>query len=284
MTQLRCGDHCIDLSQPVVMGILNTTPDSFSDGGKFFSGKNLQVEKALQRAATMAAEGAAIIDVGGESTRPGASPVSEGQELDRVVPVVERICSELDVVVSVDTSSAKVIHEAASAGAGLINDVRALRREGALQAAVQAKLPVCLMHMQGKPETMQQQVSYGSVFDEVLGFLLERAEVAEKAGVSSDSILLDPGYGFGKSLQHNLQLVEHLPDFVQSQYPILTGFSRKSMIGAITGKPVDQRLAGSLSLALVALQAGVKVLRVHDVAETVDVIRIWSALNGEKGK
>lgn len=284
MTQLRCVDRFLDLSQPVVMGILNTTPDSFSDGGKLHCGNKLLLDAALTRAATMVAEGAAVIDVGGESTRPGASPVSVNQELDRVVPVIEKIRAELDVLISVDTSSPEVIREASTAGANLINDVRALCREGALQAAVDTGLPVCLMHMQGQPETMQKKISYQSVVDEVLEFLLSRVDAVQQAGIDKNKIVLDPGYGFGKSLEHNLQLVRHLPNFVQSQYPIMVGFSRKSMIGVITGRGVDQRLAGSLALAQVALQAGVKILRVHDVAETVDVVRVWSALSGDKGK
>lgn len=279
MTKLICGHIELDLSDPVVMGIINATPDSFSDGGSYHQAGKLNLEKAFQRALHMYRSGAGIIDVGGESTRPGATSVSEQEELDRVVPLIEKISNELDVVVSVDTSSPAVMVAAAEAGAGMINDVRALLMEGALEAAVATELPVCLMHMQGQPPTMQQQVSYNSVVDEVMDFLLLRARAAEEAGISRQSILLDPGYGFGKTLEHNLQLSRHLPDFVGTEYPILVGYSRKSMIGQITGRDIDQRLAGSLAMAMLALQAGVKILRVHDVAETVDIVRVWMALN-----
>lgn len=274
-----CGHIELDLSEPVVMGIINATPDSFSDGGRYHLAGELSIEKAFQRAVDMYHNGAGIIDVGGESTRPGAESVSEQEELDRVVPLIEKISGELNVVVSVDTSSPAVMMAAADAGAGMINDVRALLTKGALEAAATSGLPVCLMHMQGQPLTMQKQVAYRSVVDEVMDFLLLRARAAEGAGIPRQSILLDPGFGFGKTLEHNLKLSRLLPDFVNTQYPILVGYSRKSMIGQITGRDIDQRVAGSLAMAMIALQAGVKILRVHDVAETVDIVRVWMALN-----
>ncbi|WP_207951982.1 dihydropteroate synthase [Pseudomaricurvus alcaniphilus] len=260
------------------MGILNTTPDSFSDGGQLQRDGALDLDSALARARDMVAAGADILDIGGESTRPGAEPVSVAEELRRVIPLVAAIDRELDVVISVDTSTPEVMHEAAAAGAGLINDVRALQRKGAMEAAAATGLPVCLMHMRGEPKTMQQQTDYQSVVAEVLDYLLGRAGAAQQAGISADRILLDPGFGFAKSLEQNLSLVRHLPELAKKGYPILVGMSRKSMLGPITGRDVDQRLAGSLALALLAAQSGAKIIRVHDVRETVDVLRVWSAV------
>ncbi|MBR9912932.1 MAG: dihydropteroate synthase [Gammaproteobacteria bacterium] len=275
---LRCGKRNLDLSRPAVMGILNTTPDSFSDGGQLQRDGALDLDSALARARDMVAAGADILDIGGESTRPGAEPVSVAEELRRVIPLVAAIDRELDVVISVDTSTPEVMHEAAAAGAGLINDVRALQRKGAMEAAAATGLPVCLMHMRGEPKTMQQQTDYQSVVAEVLDYLLGRAGAAQQAGISADRILLDPGFGFAKSLEQNLSLVRHLPELAKKGYPILVGMSRKSMLGPITGRDVDQRLAGSLALALLAAQSGAKIIRVHDVRETVDVLRVWSAV------
>jgi len=262
------------------MGILNTTPDSFSDGGNLYQNNHLSLDKVLARAEAMVKDGAGILDVGGESTRPGASPVGVAEEMDRVVPVVEAISAALDVVVSVDTSSPAVIVAAAEAGAGLINDVRALQKPGALLAAASTNLPVCLMHMQGAPGSMQAAPNYAGVLSEVSEFLQRRVRACNEAGISADRIILDPGFGFGKTLEHNLELFRHLNTFVSTGMPLLVGVSRKSMIGNVLGRDVDQRMAGSLALALLSVQAGASILRVHDVAETYDVIRMHNAVKG----
>jgi dihydropteroate synthase len=256
-----------------VMGILNTTPDSFSDGGLW-----TDRDRALRHALGMVAAGADIIDVGGESTRPGASPVSVQQELDRVVPVVEAIAAETDVTISVDTSKPEVMQAAVAAGAGLINDVLALRGEGALKTAARLGVAVCLMHMQGRPRDMQHEPRYADVVAEVEAFLLDRASACEAAGIPRERILIDPGFGFGKTLEHNLALFRALPRLCRSAYPVLVGVSRKSMLGALTGKPVEERLASSLAAAVLAAAHGVTVLRVHDVAATVDALEVARAL------
>lgn len=271
--RLPCGSRFLDLSRPQVMGILNVTPDSFSDGGRFN-----RLDEALRHAAAMTAAGATLIDVGGESTRPGALPVSEAEELERVVPVVERIARELDVVVSVDTSTAAVMREAAAAGAGLLNDVRSLQRPGALQAAAQSGLPVCLMHMRGEPGTMQDDPSYADIHAEVHDFLLERMAVCEAAGITRERIVLDPGFGFAKTLEHNLRLFQQLQRLHVLGRPLLVGVSRKSMIGKVLDREVDQRLPGSLALAALAVAKGAQIIRAHDVAETVDVVRMIAAV------
>jgi dihydropteroate synthase len=254
------------------MGVLNVTPDSFSDGGRFN-----ERDAALRQAQRMLDDGAAIIDVGGESTRPGAAPVSIQEECDRVLPVVEALVGELGALVSVDTSTADVMREAASLGAGMINDVRALRRPGALQAAASTGLPVCLMHMQGEPGNMQASPTYTDVVTEVYRFLEERMAAAQAAGIARDKLVLDPGFGFGKTDAHNLQLLAKLSSFSDLGRPLLAGLSRKSMIGRITGRPVDERLAGSISLALLAAERGAHILRVHDVRETVDALALLQA-------
>lgn len=277
------GDHSLDLSRPRIMGVLNTTPDSFSDGGNYYRSGRLSLPLALQRARQMLDEGADMIDIGGESTRPGATPVSEQEELDRVVPVVEAVAGELGALVSVDTSSPAVMRESAAAGAGLINDVRALRREGALEAAQRTGLPVCLMHMQGQPDTMQKQPEYRDPVQEVRDFLLERSEACLNAGFQADQLLLDPGFGFGKSLEHNLELLRRLRELADLGYPLLVGLSRKSMLGKLLGRDVDQRLPGSLALAMASVQRGAKIIRVHDVAATCDVLRVLSALEDQAG-
>ena len=269
---LSCGARTLDLSAPVIMGVLNVTPDSFSDGGRF-----LQRDQALRHAEAMVAAGAAIIDVGGESTRPGAAPVSLSEELDRVVPVVEHIARRLDVVISVDTSTAEVMRAAAAAGASLINDIRALQRPGALQAARDTGLAVCLMHMQGEPATMQQSPHYDDVVADVRAFLQQRVQACVAAGIDRQRLVLDPGFGFGKTDAHNLALLAALPALA-ADGPLLVGLSRKSMIGRLLGRPVEERLVGSVTLALLAAQRGARILRVHDVAETADVLRLWSAL------
>lgn len=263
----------LDMARCHVMGILNVTPDSFSDGGRFNSR-----DAALSQARRMVEQGAAFIDVGGESTRPGAAPVSVQEELDRVCPAVEAIAQELDVVVSVDSSTPEVFREAARLGAGLLNDVRALNRDGAVEAALETGLPVCLMHMQGQPEDMQDRPSYQSVLREVSAFLMDRVRVAEQAGIPSDRILLDPGFGFGKSLAHNLQLLNALERLQVLGYPLLVGLSRKSMLGSITGREVSERLPASLAVATISALKGASIIRVHDVGETVDAVKVVSAM------
>ena len=270
---INCAGKMLDLRQPVVMGVLNVTPDSFSDGGRY-----RQLDAALRRADIMAAEGAAIIDVGGESTRPGAPAVSIQEELDRVMPVVERLAGELPVPVSVDTSKPEVMCEAARAGAGLINDVWALRQPGALAAAAASSLPICLMHMLGEPATMQQEPRYGDVVAEVRAFLAERVRVCEAAGIAREQILVDPGFGFGKTLEHNLSLLRHLDDFTGLAAGVLAGVSRKSMIGLLLNALVGERLAGSLAAAVIAAWQGARVIRVHDVQETVQALRVCAAV------
>lgn len=280
MYLLSCGKRILDLANPVVMGILNITPDSFSDGGRFFGAGRARLDHCLDAAARMVAEGAAILDVGGESTRPGAAPVSSEEEMARVLPVIEAIASRLDVVISVDTSNPQLMTAAAGLGVGLINDVRALQRPGAVQAAAAAGLPVCLMHMQGEPDTMQENPCYRDVVGDVHDWLVARAAHCEAAGIARERILLDPGFGFGKTLAHNLSLLKHLGQLAALPYPLLVGLSRKSIAGKITGRVADERLAASLALAQLALAGGAMVLRVHDVAETVDMLKIWRAVNG----
>ena len=260
------------------MGILNVTPDSFSDGGRYLRGASLDLDLLRRTAAGMVDAGAALLDLGGESTRPGAAPVSVQEELDRVLPAVEILAREVDAIVSLDTSTPQVMREGAALGAGLLNDVRALRRPGALEAASEVGLPVCLMHMQGAPETMQQAPHYDNVLEEVAAFLEQRRRACVAAGIPRERILFDPGFGFGKTVSHNLQLLAGLPRLAARQAPLLVGLSRKSLIATLTGRSVDERLAGSLALALLAAQRGARVLRVHDVAETVDALRILQAL------
>lgn len=263
---------------PKIMGVLNVTPDSFSDGGKYFSPSQATNNIALRRAQTMLDEGATFIDVGGESTRPSAAAVSLQQELDRVIPVVEALTAQFGCLVSVDTSSPDVMLEAAAVGASLINDVRALQREGALQAAAKTKLPVCLMHMQGEPNNMQQSPSYLSVIDEVKAFFVQRLDACSKAGVEQQNIILDPGFGFGKTLQHNLQLFNQLDALSIDGLPILIGVSRKSMIGAVLDKQIEQRVLGGVTLAAIAVMKGASIIRTHDVAQTLDAIKIAYAV------
>jgi dihydropteroate synthase len=273
LMQLRCGPHTLDLSQPIVMGILNITPDSFSDGGRF-----IDSSQALDHAQRLMEAGAGIIDVGGESTRPGAADVSEEEELRRIIPVIDALASRFSVPISVDTSKAAVMSAAVEAGATLINDVRALREPGALEAAARTDAAVCLMHMQGQPRSMQLEPQYEDVLAEVKAFLLERAAACEAAGIARDRLVIDPGIGFGKRLQHNLALLAHLPALVEPGLPVLVGVSRKSMFQALLGRPVDQRVAGGVAVATAAVLAGAAILRVHDVAETVDAVKVVQAL------
>ena len=271
---LLCGDRRLELSRPVVMGVLNVTADSFSDGGHY-----LDPAAALDRARRMIDEGAAIVDVGGQSTRPGAAPVPIDEELRRVIPVVHALTS-LAAIISVDTSRPEVMRAALDAGAGLINDVRALREPGALQAVAGTRAAICLMHMQGTPATMQQAPVYGDVVTEVNAFLETQVQSCLQAGIAAERIAVDPGFGFGKTLAHNLQLLRALPRIAAAGYPVLVGLSRKSMIGTLTGRPVGDRLAGGLALALWAVQGGALIVRTHDVGPTIDAISAWSAVSG----
>ena len=270
---LQCGTKQLDLSRPSVMGIVNVTPDSFSDGGDLYANAQLDLSKTLSVIEKMLNDGADIIDIGGESTRPGASSVSAQQELDRVLPVLESVIERFDTLVSVDTSTAVVMAEAAKKGASLINDVRALTREGALASAAMTQLPVCLMHMQNQPQTMQNEPTYTDVVTEVLAFLAERKNSCMTAGIDSKKIILDPGFGFGKTLAHNLTLFSAIDQFVGTGHPVLVGVSRKAMIGQMLGlEHTEQRLMGSVALALLAAQRGAAILRVHDVLETKHAI------------
>ncbi len=255
------------------MGVLNVTPDSFSDGGRYAT-----LADALARARAMVADGAAIIDVGGESTRPGAPPVDVAEELRRVLPVVEALAAELPVPVSIDTSKPEVIRQAVAAGAGLVNDVRALRAAGALEAAAGAGVPVCLMHMQGEPGSMQADPRYGDVVAEVLAFLEARVAACEGVGIPRGRILIDPGFGFGKTVEHNLRLLNHLGRIAATGLPVLVGLSRKSLIGRIIDAPVDGRLYGSLAAAVVAVMRGARVVRTHDVQATVEALAVVRAV------
>ncbi|MDU1662560.1 MAG: dihydropteroate synthase, partial [Stenotrophomonas maltophilia] len=272
-TRLPCGNRVLDLARTHVMGILNVTPDSFSDGGRFS-----QLDAALRHAEAMVAAGATIIDVGGESTRPGARAVSPLEEMERVAPIVERIHRELDVIISVDTSTPAVMRETARLGAGLINDVRSLQRDGALDAAAATGLPVCLMHMLSEPGTMQDAPHYDNLVEEVTEFLVSRIAHCAVAGIAPERIILDPGFGFAKTLQHNLSLFKHMESLHALGRPLLVGVSRKSMIGMALNRPVGERLYGGLALAALAVAKGARILRVHDVAETVDVVRMIEAV------
>ncbi len=260
--------------KPLVMGVLNVTPDSFSDGGQF-----TRLDLALEHAEQMVHQGAAIIDVGGESTRPGASAVSTQQELDRVIPVIEKIAANLDCIISLDSSCPQVMETAAQAGASLLNDVRAFQREGALQVAAKTGLPVCLMHMRGEPKTMQQQPHYDSVVAEVQAFLLTRVEACLEAGIERNKIIIDPGFGFGKTLDHNLQLLESLAQLKELGLPLLVGMSRKSMIGAILNNETGERLYGGLALAAIAVTQGANIIRTHDVGPTSDAVAVAYAVS-----
>jgi dihydropteroate synthase len=278
MTVLRCGSHTFDLSQPRVMGILNVTPDSFSDGGH-----HAGLEQALRRARAMVAEGADLIDVGGESTRPGARPVSVQEELDRVIPVIEALAPDLPVPMSIDTSKPEVMRAAVAAGAGLINDVTALRRPGALAVAAGLGVPVCLMHMQGEPGTMQRDPAYGDVVAEVREFLAARLAACVAAGIPRERLLVDPGFGFGKTLAHNLALLRGLPRLAALGVPVLVGLSRKSMIGALLGDaPVGDRVHGSVAAAVLAAERGAAIVRVHDVGATVQALRVLAAVGAQQ--
>ncbi|MDH1469369.1 dihydropteroate synthase [Shewanella sp. GD03713] len=272
MFELIAGTKRLSLASPVVMGILNVTPDSFSDGGKFSS-----FELACQHADDMVAQGALIIDIGGESTRPGAADVTVEDELARVIPLVEYVAKHHDVWISVDTSKPEVMRQAVNAGAHLINDVRALLEPGALETAAQLNVPICLMHMQGAPRSMQTAPEYQDVVADVAEFLCERIQACIDAGIPRERLLIDPGFGFGKTLEHNYELLAKLERFEQFELPILIGLSRKSMIGNLLARPTSERLAGSLAGAMIAAQKGAHIIRVHDVPETVDMLKVLQA-------
>jgi len=271
--ELHCANKILKLGTPQVMGILNVTPDSFSDGGQFAT-----VQSAIEQTQAMLEQGAAMIDVGGESTRPGAAEVSVNEELDRVIPVIEKIASEFDTIISIDTSKPEVIREATKAGAGFINDVNALQTEGALLAALESKLPICLMHMQGVPRTMQTQPEYNNVTDDVIGFLEQRVNACIDAGIQKNKLLIDPGFGFGKTLKHNLQLMHDLVKFKNIDCPLLVGVSRKSMIGQMLDVDVDDRVMGSVALETLAAWQGANIIRAHDVKPAVEAIKVAIAV------
>ena len=270
--KLTANNKTLDLSTPKIMGILNFTPDSFSDSGKFF-----QLDKALFQVETMLKQGASIIDIGGESTRPMAEEVTLEEELERVVPLVEAVRKRFDCWISVDSSKAQVMQEAAKVGMDLINDIRALQEPDALQTAVRLALPVCIMHMQGQPQTMQLNPHYDDVVADVLKFMQQRTEQCLASGIKKENLIWDPGFGFGKSVQHNYCLLQQFAVFCEQGFPVLAGISRKSMIGAVLDKPVEQRTVGSVAAALIAAMKGASILRVHDVAETADALKIWLA-------
>lgn len=270
--KLRCGAHVLDLSVPRVMGVLNVTPDSFYDGGRY-----ADTASAVAHARQMAADGADVIDVGGESTRPGAVAVPETDELRRVVPVIEALASD-GLIVSADTRRPAVMRAAIAAGAAMINDVGALSATDALEVVAATNVAVCLMHMRGEPASMQQAPQYDDVVSEVRDFLAARARACEVAGIAGDRIVVDPGFGFGKTLAHNLALLRALPQIVAAGYPVLAGLSRKSSLGAITGRAVEDRMPASLAAALMAVSRGASIVRVHDVRETVDAIKVWLAV------
>jgi len=270
---IDCAGRKLLLDRPRIMGIVNVTPDSFSDGGAHDS-----TELAVAHALALAEQGADILDIGGESTRPGAAEVSLAEELRRVIPVIERLAQATPLPISIDTSKPEVMRAAVAAGAGLINDPFALRRDGALDAAAALGVPVCLMHMQGEPRSMQDNPQYEDVVAEVHSFFTQRLFACEMAGIDKKKLLIDPGFGFGKNLEHNLRLLRQLSRFVELGVPVLAGLSRKGMIGTLTGRAVDDRLVGSVVAALIAVQNGAQIVRVHDVAATVDALSIWAAV------
>jgi dihydropteroate synthase len=274
----RFGSQQLDLSEPRVMGILNITPDSFSDGGELLVSGKPDLTQVMRRAEAMVAAGADFLDIGGESTRPGAKPVGSQEELDRVLPVLEAL-RNVAVILSVDTSNPHLIRESTKFGAGLINDVRALERPGALEALASSTLPVCLMHMRGQPATMQDEPAYDDVITEVKTYLSHRVQACLDAGISRDRLLIDPGFGFGKTFEHNMQLLKRLELLQDLQVPVLVGLSRKRMLGTITGKPENERVYAGLAAAVIAVMKGACIVRTHDVEATMDAIRVCKVLN-----
>lgn len=285
--ELRLGSRILDLGTPVVMGILNVTPDSFYDGGKFFSGDGISVDldAAVRRAEVMQQEGASIIDIGGESTRPGAGKVSLDEELDRVMPVVEAIYARIDVAISIDTYKPALMRAAVGAGASMINDIYALRQDGALEAAAELEIAVCLMHMQGEPGTMQDNPDYEELTGDILAFLSNRIAACQSAGIEADKIVIDPGFGFGKTHEHNVRLLARLRQFQILETPLLVGLSRKRTLGYLTGRGAGDRLAAGIAAAIMAVERGANIVRTHDVQATVDALKFAHAvmLSG-KGK
>ena len=279
-TVITCGERTLDLSQPTIMGVLNVTPDSFSDGGQLYQDAALSRSLLLKRAEQMVLDGAQLLDVGGESTRPGATPVSESEEQDRVLGAIDTLTRHVDAVISVDTSTPSVMTESARLGAGLLNDVRGFRRPGALEAASATGLPVCIMHMQGEPDTMQQNPEYDDVMSGVRDFFTDRLNACEAAGLSRGQIILDPGFGFGKTAEHNFHLLARLKELCLTEQPILVGLSRKSMIASVLDKSPEERVFASVALALMAVERGASIVRVHDVAATADALAMWRALPG----
>ena len=277
-TVITCGARTLDLSWPTIMGVLNVTPDSFSDGGALYQGAALSQDLLLKRAEQMVLDGAQVLDVGGESTRPGASPVSEAEERDRVLGAIEALTRHVDALVSVDTSTPSVMTESARLGAGLLNDVRGFRRPGALQAAAATGLPLCMMHMQGEPDTMQQNPQYDDVMSGVRHFFDDRLTACEAAGIARERVIFDPGFGFGKTAEHNFHLLAHLRDLCLDGHPILVGLSRKSMIASVLDRAPEERVFASVALALMAVERGASIVRVHDVAATADALAMWGAL------
>lgn len=276
---ISCRGRILDLSSPVVMGVLNVTPDSFSDGGRF-----LAPGDAVEHALRMHAEGAVIIDIGGESTRPGAEEVPWEQELERVIPIIEALSARVDAVLSIDTSKARVMREAVAAGAVMINDVYALQGEGALKAASELGAGVCLMHMQGTPGTMQVAPRYDDVVGDVRAFLAGRVQACVEAGIARKSLVVDPGFGFGKTLKHNLELLRRLRSLAELGLPVLAGLSRKSFVGRITGAGIDERAVGSVAFALAAVREGASIVRVHDVKATADALKVWEVVYGASAR
>jgi dihydropteroate synthase len=269
----NCGKFQLDLTTPRVMGIVNVTPDSFSDGGKFS-----QRDQAIAHALKLASEGAGILDIGGESTRPNATPVSLQEELDRVIPVIEALVSQVNIPISIDTYKPQVMQAAIAAGAGIVNDVRALQGDGALEIVAKSNAGVCLMHMQGTPQTMQQNPQYEDVVNDVKAFLAARLQASIDAGVAKNRILLDPGFGFGKTREHNIRLLQNLENFADLGQPLLVGLSRKSVLGQVTGNDVDARLYASIAASVLSAMKGAKILRVHDVKATVDALKVVAAI------
>lgn len=275
---ITCGARTLDLSRPRIMGVLNVTPDSFSDGGQLYRAGRVDTDVLLARAEQMLAEGADILDVGGESTRPGAAAVSEAEELDRVVTAVEALAQHCDTIISVDTSTPSVMTESARCGAGLLNDVRAFRRPQALQAAADSGLALCVMHMQGEPGTMQTAPAYSNVVQDISEFLSLRLADMGAVGIDLDRVVIDPGFGFGKTAEQNFELLARLEALCNQRQPVLVGLSRKSMISSVLDRPPEQRMAASVALALMAVERGARIVRVHDVAATFDALSMWQTV------
>jgi len=275
---IACGARTLDLSRPRIMGVLNVTPDSFSDGGQLYRDGRVDTDVLLARAEQMLAEGADILDVGGESTRPGAAAVSEAEELDRVVTAVEVLAQHCDTIISVDTSTPSVMTESARCGAGLLNDVRGFRRPQALQAAADSGLALCVMHMQGEPGTMQTAPAYSDVVQDISEFLSLRLADMGAVGIDLDRVVIDPGFGFGKTAEQNFELLARLEALCNQRQPVLVGLSRKSMISSVLDRPPEQRMVASVALALMAVERGARIVRVHDIAATFDALSMWQTI------